>query len=139
MTRTAAPPSVICDEFPAVTVPNRRSKYGLSFPSASIVWLSRTPLSFVEASENFGGIGTGTISSASFARERVTRWCERSEKASCSSRVMPCSLARTSAVSPMLRPQTASVSPICRPISGLKCRGRRRVAAATRPERSRAE
>src|SRR5262249_29243592 len=26
MTSMAAPPSVICDEFPAVTVPNRRSK-----------------------------------------------------------------------------------------------------------------
>ena len=46
-TTTAAPPSVICDELPAVTVPYRRSKTGLSFASASIVWFSRTPLSNV--------------------------------------------------------------------------------------------
>ena len=32
----------------------------------------------------------------------------------------------------MFSPQTGSVSPICRPISGLKCAGRKRDAAATR-------
>ena len=47
MTSVAAPPSVICEELPAVTVPNLPVEIGPSFASASRVWFSRTPLSCV--------------------------------------------------------------------------------------------
>jgi hypothetical protein len=55
MSSTAALPSVSGEEFPAVTVPYRRSKTGLSACICSSVVSERTPLSLVETTSNFGG------------------------------------------------------------------------------------
>jgi len=49
----------------------------------------------------------------------MTRWWERTEKASISSRLMPKRQARFSAVWPIKRPTTGSVRPFIRPITGL--------------------
>ena len=117
-TTTAAPPSVIWDELPAVTEPNFRSKNGFSFARASIVWFSRMPLSAVATLSNAGGSGTGTISSATLALAAAAFWCEPRANRSCISRAIFPSFARSSAVSPMFRPQTGSESPSLSPITG---------------------
>ena len=103
-----------------MTEPYFRSKNGFSFARASIVCASRTPLSAAATLSYLGGSGTATISSASFSRAACARWCERRARASCISRVIPPSLARSSAVSPMFRPQTGSVRPSFRPMTGFR-------------------
>ena len=71
---TAAAPSVSGDEFPAVTVPYRRSNTGFSSRSFSMVVSSRMPLS-ADSGSNFGGAQTGIISAAS--RPSVVPACAR--------------------------------------------------------------
>ena len=136
---SATAPSVICELFPAVTVPNFRSKTGLSFASASGVWFSRIPLSRSATSAYFGGTGTGITSPVirpSVHAAAASLWL-RSAKASCSSRPIANSRARTSAVSPMFSPDTGSVSPSSSATTGLKWRGRSRASAASRAARLR--
>ncbi len=100
ITTSAAAPSLVCDELPAVTLPPLR-KTGLSLPIASRVESARTPSSL--SKENVASrrspcssthtlrTSTGTVSSANFpsARAAAARWCERSPKASWSARLTP--------------------------------------------------
>ena len=102
---TAAAPSLIGDEFPAVTVPPAR-KAGASLASFSSVVSGRGDSSFAKRIDSpFGaGIGTGTISRANAPASHAAPafFCDASAKASCSSRPIPPFFATFSAVSPML-------------------------------------
>ena len=92
ITTTAAAPSEICDEDPAVIVPSGANA-GRSLASSSAVVSERTPSSSETTigSPRRCGTSTGTISSSKtpFFCARAASWCERAEKASWSSRLMP--------------------------------------------------
>ncbi|VEU39694.1 unnamed protein product [Pseudo-nitzschia multistriata] len=83
MTKTAAAPSVVCDEFPAVVFPFLENT-GLSLPRISTVVCGRIPSSSVT-------LPTGTISFLNFplARARAAFSCEWAAKASRSLRSSP--------------------------------------------------
>ena len=129
---SAAAPSVICEAFPAVTVPYLRSKIGRSLARASRVWFSRIPLSLAAAE-----VRTAVRS----APERPLPACvprpTRLRRADgCVTRNGPGSRVRaetrcasTSAVWPMFRPEAGSVSP------ELQADQRREVAWAETRER----
>src|SRR6266511_1748148 len=95
---TAAAPSLICDELPAVTVPSGR-KAGLSAASASAD-VSRRGVSSTPNSTPACGFetSTGTISCSNrpVSIASNARRCDSSEKASSSARTNPHSLAITS-------------------------------------------
>ena len=114
ITSTAAAPSLVCDEFPAVTLP-RAAKTGRSFASASSEVSARGPSSVSKivsevrtlppSSTQVSFTGSGTISSLNLpaAIAAAARRLERSAKASWSSRLISHCFATFSAVSPMPR------------------------------------
>jgi hypothetical protein len=103
VTTTAAAPSLVCDELPAVTVP-RTWNAGFSFASASSDVSRRGPSSVSKVMVWFGTT-SGTISSlnrpASIAAIAL-RWLS-SANASCSSRETDASRAWFSPTSPVVR------------------------------------
>ena len=92
MTTTAAAPSEICEDVPAVIVPSLPNA-GRSLASASTVVSARTPSSSRHSSGSplRCGMSTGVISSSNtpFLCATAARWCERAANSSCSSRVRP--------------------------------------------------
>ena len=114
MTRAAAAPSDICDELPAVIVPFAWNA-GRNFASPSSEVSRRTPSSLANVtsrevffpfsfnSSNVTLSGTTSSSKCPASCAAAARWCERSAKASCSSRETSYLRATFSVASPMLR------------------------------------
>ena len=114
ITTTAAAPSEIWEEVPAVIVPSR-PKAGLSLASASTVVPGRMPSSSVTSSCSplRCGMGTAAISAANrpFLAAAAARWWDMAANSSCCSRVMPRWRPLSSVDSPMDRWSKASVRP----------------------------
>ncbi len=114
MTTTAAAPSEICEEEPAVIVPSP-SNAGRSAARDSTVVSGRMPSSSVNitGSPLRCGIATGTISASKipFFLAAAARWWERAATASCSSRVMDRRVLCRSVEAPIATPSNGSVSP----------------------------
>ncbi len=100
ITTTAAAPSLSGQQLPAVTVPFGR-KTGCSAATFSIVVPGRGPSS--AATTVSSGIVTGVISRCQkpLTRAFSARFCDRTPNSSCSSRLIPRSSARFSAVWPI--------------------------------------
>ena len=100
MTTTAAAPSFSGQQLPAVIRPSGR-KTGLSAATPSMVTPGRGPSSFSTTVPS--GVVTGVISRCQkpSASAFSARFCERTPKASMSSRVTPLTWARFSAVWPI--------------------------------------
>src|SRR6266566_4181621 len=101
-TSTAAAPSQICDEFPAVTFPSGRNAGFSAARAAAEVsrrGVSSTP-STTPACGFVRSIGTISSSKRPSSAAAVARRCDSSENASSSSRLNPHSSAITSAESP---------------------------------------
>ena len=102
MTTTAAAPSEIWEEEPAVTVPSLLNA-GRSLPSDSIVVSPRTPSSVANTTGSplRCGISTGTTSSSKtpFFHATAAFWWDCAANSSCSSRVRLCAAALHSSVS----------------------------------------
>ena len=137
MSSTAAAPSVSGEELPAVTDPYLRSKTGLSLASASSDVSERTPLSAVMTWSISGPLNQGAISAVSrpSAVAAAARWWLISASRSCSSRLMPFSLAIFSADCPIVSPVDGSA---IAGVTGTRSRGRTRPRAAIRPPKLRA-
>ena len=84
MSSTAAAPSEICDELPAVTVPSSLNA-GLSAASASRVVSRRMPWSVARSSPSASS-GMISRSKRPSSVARTASWCERRPRASCSER-----------------------------------------------------
>ena len=104
ITTTAAAPSEICEDEPAVIVPFL-SKAGRSRPRLSAVVSARMPSSSLKTTGSplRCGISTGTTSSSNspFFQAAAARWWDRAEKASWSSREMPSSALHASVRAPI--------------------------------------
>ena len=113
MRTSAAAPSVIPDEFPAVIVPVSSSKTGFSFarPSSVVSGRGCSSRSTATVAPFFAGTATGTISFARRSHAASAFCCDRKANSSCSSRGISYLRARFSAVSPMIRPQSGSRNP----------------------------
>ena len=115
---TAAPPSVMPDDDPAVMMPgapstSRKTSGSLRRLSSVVPGRGCSSTSSIAGLPFASAYSTGTISSRnrpSAMACSARRWLS-SAYASESSRVMPYSRARTSAVSPMIMPQTEQVKP----------------------------
>ncbi len=102
VTSTAAAPSLICDEFPAVTNPSGLNA-GLSVASRSRVVSGRMPSSAVigrDFPSTTIGTGTSSRSKRASAVARAARCCDSSANASSCSRVKPHFSAMSSAEIP---------------------------------------
>ncbi len=94
MISTAEAPSVICEEFPAVTLPSSL-KAGFRLASASTVESGRMPSSVAKISSvslpssSWTATGTISFSKRPSAVALAARWWLCTEKASSSSREMP--------------------------------------------------
>ena len=114
ITTTAAAPSEIGEELPAVIVPSLANA-GRSLASDSAVVSGRMPSSslITSGSPLRCGMITGVISSAKwpFFCAAAARWWLAAAKASCSARVMPCFAPCRSVDSPIEQQSQASVSP----------------------------
>ena len=104
ITTTAAAPSEICDDEPAVMVPSLANA-GRSLPRLSAVVSERMPSSSLNTTGSplRCGISTGTTSSSKtpFFQASAARWCDRAENASWSSREMPSSALQASVSAPI--------------------------------------
>ena len=104
ITTTAAAPSEICDDDPAVMVPSLLNA-GRSFDRLSAVVSARMPSSSLNCTGSplRCGISTGTTSSSNrpFFHASAARWCDRAENASWSSREMPSSALHASVSAPI--------------------------------------
>ena len=112
---SAAAPSEICDEEPAVIVPSLPKAAG-SFARDSVVVSPRMPSSALKTIVSFRDLtSTGTISSASRPSlvALAARCCERAANSSWSSLDMPSLALWRSVDSPIDRPSNASVRPSC--------------------------
>ena len=114
ITTTAAAPSEICEEDPAVIVPSLVNA-GRSLASVSVVVSARMPSSLPKTTGSplRCGISTGTISASNrpFFCAAAARWCEAAEISSCSARVRPSLALCRSVDSPIGMFSKASVSP----------------------------
>ncbi len=111
MRTTAAAPSVICEELPAVMVPSPPNA-GRSPASDSAVVSARSPSSALTTVGPFRpGTENGSISSAWMSAAAAKRWCDPAAHASCSARAMPSEPLRSSVDDPMERCSKASVNP----------------------------
>ena len=107
ITTTAAAPSEIGEEVPAVIVPSAPNA-GRSLASVSCVVSGRIPSSSLSTrgSPRFCGTDNAVISSANtpFFCAVAARWCEAAPKASCSARLIPYRLLCRSVDSPIDTP-----------------------------------
>src|SRR6195952_1166646 len=110
-------PSVICEDVPAVTVPPFGLKAGLRAARLSRVVSGRMVSSksyiFRKPFSSYPCIGMISSLKLPSPVACCARRCERTPKASCASRVMPCILASISAVRPIMPEALAAYSDMC--------------------------